>query len=344
MRSPSLVVVAGPLKGAVVALSEEELSIGRDPANRLCVGDLALSRRHCLIEPSKSEGGPYTLRDLESLNGTFINGVPVNESALEHGDLIRVGDSVIIFLLHRDPAGPGRFPGPDDRTRPVELEDRALVGSTIKLSQRESRYPAPDETLAKLVAPSRAARDLNALLRISAALHAVRGVEPLQRKLLELILEVVPADCAAILLGEEGDERFASTVSCGLSSAARDEAMSVSRPLVQQAMREGVAVLTTGGEDAGSAREASGAAGGARSALCAPLMVREQAFGVTYLTSSDPAARFDEDHLQFLNGVAQPLPPSPWRTLASRSPWKGRRPDCGRTWTSTTTWSATAPR
>jgi pSer/pThr/pTyr-binding forkhead associated (FHA) protein len=296
VKSPSLVVVAGPLKGAVVALGEEKLSIGRDPANRLCVGDLALSRRHCVIEPSKSEGDPYTLRDLESLNGTFINGVPVNERALEHGDLICVGDSVIIFLLHRDA---GRSPlGPDDRTRPVE-EDRALVGSTIKLSQRESRYPPPDETLGRPVAPSRAARDWNALLRISAALHAVRGVESLQRKLLELILEVVPAESAAILLGEEGDEEFASTVSYGSSSAARDYTVPVSRPLVQQAMREGVAVLTTEAVDSGSARESSGVSGGARSALCAPLTVREHAAGVIYLTSGDPAIRCDEDHLQY---------------------------------------------
>lgn len=45
---PRLVTVAGPLKGMVIALTEEELSLGRDGSNRLRIADGALSRRHGL--------------------------------------------------------------------------------------------------------------------------------------------------------------------------------------------------------------------------------------------------------------------------------------------------------
>ena len=38
--------------------------------------------------------------DLESLNGTFINDVPVKRRALHHGDRVRIGDSQFLFLMH----------------------------------------------------------------------------------------------------------------------------------------------------------------------------------------------------------------------------------------------------
>jgi Nif-specific regulatory protein len=110
--NPRLAAIAGPLKGTNFVLSEEDISIGREPSNQICVPDVSLSRRHCLI---KSEGGQFEISDLNSLNGVFINGVPVKRHILEHGDQIKLGDSLFLFLV-----GEGE---PQPRSSPVYLDE-----------------------------------------------------------------------------------------------------------------------------------------------------------------------------------------------------------------------------
>jgi len=292
--SPSLVIVSGPLKGAVVSLSEEAMSIGREPSNRLTIGDLALSRNHCCI---KREDGGFAICDLESLNGTFVNGVPVKERKLEHGDLIRVGDSVLIFLLNEEPSAPP--------LSPVQVDDQlTLAGSTVKLRREDARYLAPDRIPAEVPAASRAAQDLKALLRITTEIQAIRSSEALQRKLLELTLEVVPADCGAILLSEEGKEGFASVVGWDRKGAGASASVPVSGTVARQVMTEGVALLSndlSGSEKLNAAKTAIEP--GVRSVLCAPLTVFDKTLGVLYLASRDPAAALDEDHLQLVTGI-----------------------------------------
>jgi pSer/pThr/pTyr-binding forkhead associated (FHA) protein len=91
---PRLAAISGKLKGAIFALNEESLVIGRETAANLCIADASVSRRHSKIE--KKETG-FVLSDLESLNGTFVNDVPVKTRLLEHGDRVRIGDSQFSF-------------------------------------------------------------------------------------------------------------------------------------------------------------------------------------------------------------------------------------------------------
>src|SRR4029079_9319492 len=93
-------VAAGPLANSTYFLTEPEVRIGRDPSNSLAISDLSLSRRHCVIARKSDE---YTLRDLDSRNGTFVNGRVISEKQLNHGDQISVGESVLVFLLKEDP-------------------------------------------------------------------------------------------------------------------------------------------------------------------------------------------------------------------------------------------------
>jgi Nif-specific regulatory protein len=77
-----------PLDGAVV-------SFGRDSGNTICFLDPALSRRHC--EFARADGR-WSVRDLASANGTFVNGVRVAEQALTEGDRIAVGGSILLYV------------------------------------------------------------------------------------------------------------------------------------------------------------------------------------------------------------------------------------------------------
>jgi Nif-specific regulatory protein len=93
---PRLVAITGPLKGTTIPLADKETIIGREPTNGVAINDPLVSRRHCSIQ---NHAGAIQVSDLESLNGTFVNGVPTREKALDHGDRIKIGSSEFVFLL-----------------------------------------------------------------------------------------------------------------------------------------------------------------------------------------------------------------------------------------------------
>jgi hypothetical protein len=72
------------------------ISIGRASDNDVIVDDPEVSRHHCQL---KLQHGAYSLADLGSRNGSWINGQPVNEVALGPGDLIRIGSTEIEFQV-----------------------------------------------------------------------------------------------------------------------------------------------------------------------------------------------------------------------------------------------------
>jgi len=80
--NPRLTAISGRLKGNVFTIEDLPVVIGRDTTATLCIADASVSRRHSQIE---KEDEAFVILDLESLNGTFINDVPVKRRKLEHG-------------------------------------------------------------------------------------------------------------------------------------------------------------------------------------------------------------------------------------------------------------------
>src|ERR1041384_5536249 len=151
-----LIAISGPTEGTTFALTEEEISIGREPANLIYVNDHSVSRRHCLI---RREGESFKIVDLQSYNGTFVNAVPVGEQSLNHGDQIAVG-SVRFLFLSKDVEA-------TTADSPVELAaDQLINPSTTRLARKDALYLKPEAVvanLANLQGDARIARDLNAL-------------------------------------------------------------------------------------------------------------------------------------------------------------------------------------
>ncbi len=278
--NPKLAAVAGPKLGSVIPLDEARTDVGRDAANRLCLASRWVSRRHCLIE---RQGGRVTISDLGSHNGTFVNGVPVKERVLAHGDQVRVGDSVFLFLLDETPLPPAGVL--------VEMKDEGLVaGRTVELTA--------------LPAAARAERDLDVLLEISTSINSIRDVETLERRLLESIFEVVPAERGAVLLAGRGEGEIAAAFGLDRGGAS-GRAVKVSRTIVQRVLRDAVALLSNDVRDSDDfAGARSLAVANVHSVLAVPLRFAARTLGVLYLDSSSPKARFDEGHLELLTAIA----------------------------------------
>lgn len=287
--TPRLISISGPANGTTFALQSEEVSIGRDPSNQICVNDNSVSRRHCLI---KNENGSFTIVDLESYNGTFVNAVPIGEQSLNHGDQIAVGHVLFLFLLHEAEDADGGSS--------VELSDEELGNlSTIRLERKEALYLKPSAVVAALPPDARIARDLNALLKISTSLSAVRELSALEHELLETILDTIPAERAAILLVRENSEALVASYGRDKKSQT-EQPIRISRSVAEKVLREGAGILCLDE----SLREAESLlAAQVCSLLCVPLVVRERVVGLIYLDTSNPAIVFDEGHLQLLTAV-----------------------------------------
>jgi transcriptional regulator with GAF, ATPase, and Fis domain len=290
-----LVARDGPLKGSVFSLDDTEFSVGRNPSNRLSVSDPSLSRQHCVI---LSRDGRYHFRDLESRNGSFVNGVPVRERALEDGDEIQIGNSLFLFLAEEAESVPTAI------SSSLRLDERSvLTGATVVLRSEDSRYFQPDKIATAPLPALRVSRDLKALLKISTAINSVRKLEVLERQLMECIFEVVPAAHGAILLTGDNPDEFTSFSWDRKKGAVPP--FPVSGTLVRKVFQEKAGVLSTDVlEDSSLGQSTSLNLSDTRSLLAVPLTIFGRFLGLIYLDTGDPTAKLDKDHLELMTAVA----------------------------------------
>jgi len=99
VRKTKLLVISGPLQGREFMLNSDTFTIGSGPHNNLTIDDSTVSKRHCEIIVEESG---YQIRDLNSTNGTFVQGVRVSSAHLAPGSEIQLGKSRIVFCPLQD--------------------------------------------------------------------------------------------------------------------------------------------------------------------------------------------------------------------------------------------------
>ena len=90
-----LLVLSGPLASARFALEGDPVTVGRAEQSTIFLDDFTVSRRHAEITPAP--GGTYLIRDLGSLNGTYVNRERVEESVLADCDQVQIGRFPLLF-------------------------------------------------------------------------------------------------------------------------------------------------------------------------------------------------------------------------------------------------------
>ncbi len=89
-----LVVMRGPNNGARFLLDDEEVSAGRHPDSDIFLDDVTVSRRHAIF--TRLEQG-YSVRDVGSLNGTYVNRRSIEQVDLGHGDEVQIGKYRFVY-------------------------------------------------------------------------------------------------------------------------------------------------------------------------------------------------------------------------------------------------------
>ena len=278
--NPRLTVLAGLPETKTVHLNlatGETFLLGRDVECGLPVGNVAVSRRHCRIKLDE-EG--YRLEDLGSHNGTFVNDLPVKSHLLEHGDRITIGNSCMIFLVGEDE---------NRRQKGVELDDGSLVtNSSVRLLPHCDTAEFPP--------------DLNVLVKLGKAINENKEAESLQQKILEIILEFIPARRGAIVLTDE-DLTDLQSVCVFAQGSSGNDSMRISRAVCRQVLTEQAALMSNDLSTTNLADSESLVSSQAAALLSVPLKIGDTK-GLIYLDSAAPDFRFTETHLEQMTALS----------------------------------------
>jgi Nif-specific regulatory protein len=299
---PRLCVIEGPFKGVNYPLQAREFSIGQADVNDLSLKESLVSRQHCAIR-SSDQG--FEAVDLGSINGTFVNNVPIRRRMLKHGDLLAVGGSSFIFLEKEEPT-------PEVL---VQLdEDEPISRSSLLLDHRDVAELQERPWSAAEDVNVRRGDGLEALLKISRLVSSVGRLSVLRVRLLEQILEIIPAERAIVVLEEGAGESFVTVY--GRKKAVLEEPIPVSRTILDKVKQERTAVLSKHILQSEFGRSKSLYGAGVESVLCVPLQMGSSYYGAIYLETTERQG-FDEEHLRLLTIISGILAPALQRCLHS---------------------------
>ena len=272
-----LMAVGGPLKGTVIPLETGHTIVGRSASCGFVLDDPSVSRQHCALSEA---GENWQVEDLDTRNGTYVNGVRVKTCVLHHCDQVRIGNSLFVFLIEPVSAGPPGVGGEFDsleQTKSIVLRPEDTIYLTAGLG------PAAADG-------GRFAKELQTLLSLSGEIHAMDDLRALQKRLLQAILEITPACCAAVLWsaleGEDSPQPFGWRRDRGQAPPPE-----VRRAEIDRALDERVAVLTETEGDRGAV-------------AVLPLLVGSRPLGVIVASAEGGGQRFTDRHLQLLTAVA----------------------------------------
>ncbi len=304
-------------------------TLGRHPSNTIQLLDRIVSKEHCHITLM---AGRFVLKDLGSLNGTFVNGQRVEgQRALNDGDEIAMGGTRIIFttaaVAPTPPSGDARtataLPNargsmPPSRIPPPPGSGAAALPPsrvTMATGQVESHIRTKLSVSGKAFLPEKMVSDVEALrrdyerLRVSHEVARQVGVEldvqKLLAKVLDAAFQLLPADRGVILLVEDGHlvPRAVRTRRSGADGTAEEVILSTT--ILDTVRREKTAVLSS---DASMDSRFQGAHSiimqGIRSSMAVPLLHGNELFGIMMLDSQIATNAFTEKDLELFQNVA----------------------------------------
>ena len=94
---PTLTIVKGPHVGETFELDQPVITLGRDPNNSVFLNDMTVSRKHAQMNLENVASGLATIEDLNSLNGTWVDGAIISKVRIKDGSTIQVGTFRMVF-------------------------------------------------------------------------------------------------------------------------------------------------------------------------------------------------------------------------------------------------------
>lgn len=282
-----LTVISGPDRGKRFELPDEEPQLIGRSSEALPLTDQTISRRHAELTPDE---GKWYLRDLHSSNGTFLNNRRVvTRTLLQVGDQIRAGNTM--FAFGQEKKDPGVRLGAAD-----EIDSH--LEAAVAANQESMIMAVPD--------PSEAAVfNLNVIYRLLELIGSTTDRAQLLDKVMDLIFEYFQADRGFILMRESEKGEFEPVVVRHRRSPRQEERqITASQTIVEYVAKRRQGVLSSNAmNDLRFSTGDSVQRYAIRSALCVPIMFKEEMFGVIHLDSKIVNYTYTEDQLHLLTAI-----------------------------------------
>lgn len=284
---PELILNDGASNEQIFEIQEGATLIGRAKDNNVVILDASLSRQHARIEGSAEN---YSITDLQSRNGTFVNGARVDQSVLKNGDRIQCGDVTLAFYMNRKILEETPVDLSHGSIKDLLLQDKeASKLSALRLKREDTAGRARDK--------------FHLLLRIGELLSSPDEIETLLDRILDLLFQIVQAKRAVILLVDEETGKFVPRI-VRPNVDPSDTRQLYSSHIVEHVRQKQVGVVSADTQaDQRFGNADSIMMQSIRSSMCVPLKVRDQLIGVLYVDNTS-LVRFGPEELEFVSGFA----------------------------------------
>lgn len=276
------------------------VDVGRQVAGGINIPVESVSRRHANIRKS---GAFWLLSDLQSSNGTYVNGERITQLALSDGDIITLGKATLTFRLQE---GYGQSADATDNSSGLRLvaedEDSSVILSTHISDKNHFRDGGPGRTTEQHL--DLINQRLMALYKLSDVLRDESQREGIIASLMALIFDNLPADRGVALRYDEVTEALTPEL-FRLRDGMEDREFVLSKSITRHVVEDRVAVLSRDVrmDNRFSASE-SIMLSDIRSAMCVPLAGKRSLLGVVFLDTKEAVHSFTEDDLAFVSALA----------------------------------------
>lgn len=290
-------VTAGSNTGASFRAEEPSFIIGRGRTTRIILLDSKVSARHAQVDCVNQQ---YTIRDLNSTNGTFVNGSAVTEAQLAVGDEIRLGQTVLKVV--------DLSVGPAAQTGNVNLSDEAPFRPApvhARVSREKNppvlEHPAEESTLPTLI---EAYRNLLAMYKVSGIIRNSPNLDQLLDQVLAQVFRNFRAERGVIMLFNDETGELEPRVFRSRSDEPDQAEMTISRTIVNQVIERQEAILTSDATlDERFSPAESIVQQHIRSVMCAPLSTKNRPLGIVYVDCRTEAGTFKKADLELLTAI-----------------------------------------
>lgn len=296
----SLFVIRGRDTGQHYELLSASTSLGRDASNQIQLHDTEVSRHHARVE--RHEDGSWSLVDLGSSNGSYINSVRITSETLNTGDRVQLGSTLMIFSASSDAVKSG-VPSPHVEA----VGDVAIVRTAgDDLSQiRRTIAPAleaavPGDATAAIESSSIAPSNWDVIYRVGQAITRTLDIDEMMRQVLDLIFQWVQCDCGCVMLFDEVSGHLTPAYRRNRRSSNRQRPLEISKTILDYVLDRREGVLTSNAQaDSRWSGAGSIVSLGIHEAMCVPMQGRYGVVGAIYVdTSTSPGVAADRGHAE----------------------------------------------